>query len=203
MRILLTAFEPFLGEKINPTMKIISHFSADPLISTIVLPVSYEKAFQRLKPVLQEGSFTDVIMLGQAAGRSLVGLERFAMNWQDTEHADEDGEIRTEQVIDNVGRGSYRTIYPLRRWLNKAKNTNLPMEISHSAGAFVCNTIYFQVSQHAHQSQPSFKSLFVHVPFLPEQVANKNLNQPSLELEKMIECVEFIVNQCKADGAIK
>ena len=197
MRILLTAFEPFLGEKINPSMKMLSHFANDPEISTAILPVSYKRAFESLKPTLEEGHFTDVIMLGQAAGRSKVSMERFAMNWQDAEYADEDGEIRLEQIIETVGRGSYRTTYPLRTWLNEAQKQNHPLEISLSAGAFICNTIYYQLAHWGHQHRPGLRCMFVHVPFLPEQVVGKNPTPPSMTESEMLNSVKFILENVK------
>lgn len=216
MSIILTGFEPFLGESINPSGELIDLYSRDPKIKTFKLPVSYSRTFSPLEKYLSSFGYgrhensedvmvptaerpTDLIMLGQAGGRKSISLERFAMNWQDTEYADEDGEKRLEQVIEVTGRGSYRSSYPLRDWLQVFQSkSDVSFEISHSAGAFVCNTLSYQAAHWLHVNRWPLRWIFIHFPYLPEQVSGKNPTPPTMTLAEMKLGLDLVLEQCRS-----
>lgn len=195
MKILVTAFEPFNGETMNPTMKLLDAIPHSPVITKKILPVSYARSFPALRAELQGNSYTDVLMMGQAGGRALVSMERFALNWRDSKVADEDGELIFEKSIRPAAPMAYRSSYPLRAWLCQAEKLQLPIEISNSAGAFICNSISFELADHLQQTSQNLRWMFLHVPYLPEQLINKPEGTAGLDFQKTFSCVEFVLKQ--------
>lgn len=175
MKLLLTGFEPFLGEKINPSQKLVEAISEDPefqsWVSGLVLPVSFKKAPDLVMDAMTEGSFDAVLMLGQASGRDKISLERTAVNWVETTHADENGYRPPVGRIDSQAEQAFFSDWPLDKMKKKLEDKKIPVEISFTAGAFVCNYLYFRTSCELSLMKKS--SLFVHVPYLPEQVVGK------------------------------
>ena len=195
MRLLLTAFRPFNGEIINPTMKVMEALSSTRDFQKLILPVTYAQAFPTLQQALQSENFTDILMMGQAAGRSKVCLERVALNWRDSGVADEAGIQILESKIIEGAPPAYFTSYPLRKWFDQATKKNLPLEISNTAGAFICNSLSYELAHELQIKKSKTRWLFLHVPYLPEQVIDKPSGTPSMELEQMIECVQFVIQK--------
>lgn len=182
MKILVSGFKPFLNEKINPSEMLVSRLSsqfAD--IKTVVLPVEFEKAFLALQTEIEKKSPDFVIMLGQASGRSKICFEKVALNWNQTENTDESafkpavGEIISGQPLALMSR------FPIDRVYLNLKQTGLPVELSFSAGTFVCNNLYYKVLK----NYPQIPAVFVHVPCLPEQVQGLAEAKPSMSFDVM------------------
>jgi pyroglutamyl-peptidase len=190
-KILVTGFEPFFDEKINPSALLLEALSGDARLECQLLPVAFQRARQKVNGLIQLHRPTAVLLLGQAGGRKNVCLEKIALNFEHTNRADEDGDLPKERLIDERGPLARMTTLPLSQWLGEVGD--LPIEISFSAGVYVCNSIFYSaLSSHA-------QSLFVHVPFLPEQVLDKP-NVPSLELGKSFECVQWIIEKLCLDA---
>lgn len=190
-KILLTGFEPFLKEQINPSREIVLAF--DKKCDTLVLPVSYDRAWEILRQKLACTQYDFILMLGQAGERKAIGLERVAINLQDTETADEDGVRRIQQKIFETGPDAFLNPLPLRPWSQALQKMQLPVEISFSAGAFVCNSTYYQTFQFLKEQGIATPVLFVHVPYLPEQVVGKSEGTPSVSLETMKQTVSALI----------
>lgn len=186
--ILLTGFEPFGGENINPSNELLGFYFSVPRIQTLCLPVSYQRSFDLVLNEVEKQSFNHILMLGQAGGRKSVCLERVKLNLRDSEMADSDGCQYTGKKIDPSGADLIWSSYDLDSWVGKAKSLGLPITVSNSAGAYVCNSLSYQVGQ-----ATTVPSLFVHVPYLPLQTQNKN--EPSMELIQMKTCLDFILDQ--------
>ena len=133
-------------------------------------------------------------MLGQAGGRKAVCLERVAINWAEASAADEDGYRPPLAPLINNAPSSYIVDFFSSQWKDHLSKTG-PTEISLSAGAFVCNSIYFQaLHTFANMKMPI---LFVHLPYLPEQTKHKpEMPSMSLETQKkiLIELLQMIKN---------
>lgn len=194
-KILITGFEPFQKENINPSEKLVELYRGRAHTETLILPVSYRRSWEVLRSHLenQKHDFNFVLMLGQAGGRSAIGLEKAALNLQDAEVADEDGEIRLQQRISPMGPDAFLSPLLLRDWVHALHRKNLPVEVSLSAGAFVCNSLYYQVLEHFKSRQQALQALFVHVPFLKEQVLGKTEGKPFLKLEMMKETIDELL----------
>ncbi len=192
-KILLTGFEPFAGEKLNPAEIMLDEIHHRQVHGKILLPVSYEKSFSLLSAELSRGNYDRVVMLGLAGGRAKVGMERFLVNWADAEISDADQVLKSGVAISPNGPTAFQTELPLGGWLARARSLQLPLEISNSAGTYVCNYLAYRVAEKFWPS--GFISLFVHLPFLPEQVVSKADNPPSLSKVAMRSCLEFILDQ--------
>lgn len=206
-RFLITGFEPFGGESMNPSQVLLREFSGCGSVLTLSLPVSYERSWAELVETLKKDSgFDFLIMMGQAGGRSKICIERVALNYIDTEQKDEDGVQRLEQQIDPNGPVAYLNPLPLRRLSQQVKELGLGCEVSTSAGAFVCNHLYYRSCQWIQQQNLSIHPLFIHVPYLPQQLMGKPSHVPSMEQESqkkaLIRILETL-NQWRAEGAIK
>jgi pyroglutamyl-peptidase len=167
MKILVTGFKPFLGEALNPSEMLArnlqEHFSE---VQSLVLPVEFENAFFKLNEHLQICQYTYVILLGQASGRSKIGFEKIALNWQQTEHTDEAGyKPNTGEIL--IGEKlALMTSFNVDSALSLLKKENKPVEISFSAGTYVCNDLYYRALSQFND----LKIVFVHVPMIKEQI---------------------------------
>ena len=195
MKLLVTGFLPFHDEKINPSQMILPTLSVFPSLQTLVLPVSYSRAWPILYAELQKQSYDFVLMLGLAGGRSLISLERVALNFIDSNRADEDGEYRTEIAIDSTAAPALFTKLDLRQLVHSLGSQDSSFEISTSAGSFVCNLLYFQFLRWQVMQGNLTEGIFVHLPFLPEQIVGKEAVTPSLSFSKMSESIHQLLIQ--------
>lgn len=180
-RILVTGFRPFLGESVNPSELCLPALAKIPGVRTLVLPVEYEGAFRSLRENLESETYDGVLLLGQATGAKKIRLERVALNLMDATSADEAGIQHHETSIDPKGPTALLTDLPLREWWTALKDRHA-IEISNSAGAFVCNATYYQMLNYLRTRPVAIPMLFVHLPLLPEQLAGKEPGTPSLSL---------------------
>jgi pyroglutamyl-peptidase len=168
-KVLVSGFEPFGGDTINPTAMIVERIESllagshadrlsDPLESSrwsfddielraVVLPVSYRRAFPRLEVVLDEFSPDVVLALGQAAGRSALEFEQVAINMADAEAKDNDGLQWSRRALQNDGRDAYFSSLPIDEIVAHLKTLNVFSRVSYSAGTFVCNALFFELQQ--------------------------------------------------------
>ncbi|KHD87199.1 MAG: hypothetical protein OM95_15560 [Bdellovibrio sp. ArHS] len=186
-KILITGFRPFLGEKVNPSEILLEWLKKDfaHLTETLLLPVSFSEAPQQLQSHLQKNSYAAILMLGQAGGRSKVSLERVALNWTETEHPDEDGFKPSRGVIQQGSESALFTALPVSEWKEDLLQKNLPVEISLSAGGYVCNYTYYHTLNWLKMHDKALSACFIHVPYLKQQLADKAQTTPSMELETM------------------
>ena len=189
MKILISGFKPFLGETINPSELLIQSIKKNhPQIVTTVLPVEFQTAFTILKNKILKEQPEYVIMLGQASGRKNISLEKIALNWIQTTHPDESGFHPKKGKINAQSELALMTQFPLDEIYEKLKDQSLPIEISFSAGAYVCNDLYYKVLIEF----KNLKSVFIHVPLLPDQTKIDDL-RPVMEFEIMEKTISEIV----------
>lgn len=189
MKILISGFKPFLGESLNPSERLVQKIQKKySTLSTIVLPVEFESAFKYLKNKIQETSPDIVIMLGQAAGRKNICLEKIALNWRQSIQPDESGYIPETTFIQSDRELATMTHFPVDVVAQQLKKQGHPIEISFSAGTYVCNDLYFKTLTEF----PNIKSIFIHVPLLPEQ-QKENDDRPAMEFDLMLKVIESVL----------
>jgi len=176
--ILVCGFEPFQNQKINPSQKLIQELekakantSEFDVFTTLVLPVGFKEAPEILRNKIQEIKPSKVLMLGQAGGAAKVRLERVALNWQETSSADEFGFSPPAGKIMHSGKEAYFSVMDLPRLRGRIEALNIPVEISLSAGGFVCNRLYYEFFNQCGTLLPG---LFIHFPFLEEQLVGNS-----------------------------
>jgi pyroglutamyl-peptidase len=190
-KILITGFEAFLGETLNPSALLLHRASSFPGVDTLLLPVSFEKAFAKLQNFRQNKNYDAILMLGQAGGRAKISLERIAVNWRESSQPDNEAYLaQPGRPIDEKKDKAFFSTLPLQAMKHALESLRIPVEISFSAGAYVCNDLFFRTAE-ALQGQEVLCG-FVHVPYLPEQTENKP-GAPSLPLETMEKALEALI----------
>jgi pyroglutamyl-peptidase len=170
----ITGFLPFLGETFNPSQQLAVDLATELGASSLILPVKYADAWPILKNYLeQQKDFRFCLMLGQAGGRKKIGLERCSLNIEHAEAADEAGVVAQEKVIIRNGPEILQATLPLIDFKNQLVGQGHPVEVSHSAGTFVCNSLYYQALYWAQQNHALDRMLFVHIPHQPAQVGEQ------------------------------
>ena len=194
-RALVTAFEPFDGETINPTMRILEHLSPPTGVELerLVLPVVFGESLRLLEGALETFQPDIVLGLGQAGGRALVSLERVAVNLNDARIPDNAGQQPVDTPVVAGAPAAYFSTLPLKRTLKALLDAGIPAYVSQSAGTFVCNHVMYGLLHVLEQNYPQTRGGFVHVPFLPEQAARHSTSSlvPSLGLELLVQAAEL------------
>lgn len=171
MTVLLTGFEPFAGHPVNASwlaVQAVARAWRGSDLLTAELPVSFGRAPLVLWDRLQAVRPDVVVCVGEAAGRSHVGIERVAVNIADAELADNDGAWPVDAPVVLGGPVGYLTGLPLRACLAAAKGTGVPTEISDTAGTYVCNATFYALMD-ALTGMPGVRGGFVHLPRTPDQ----------------------------------
>jgi pyroglutamyl-peptidase len=195
-KILLTGFEPFGGEDINPSQEIVRALDGAAIdghrIVGAILPVSFAATVPMLEDLFAQHRPVLVVALGQAGGRSELSLERVAVNLIDARIADNDGlQPIDTPVIDGADR-AYFTSLPVKAIATQLHALGIPAVASLSAGSFVCNQVFFALAHLIATRTPHARGGFVHVPWLPQQAAH-HPGQPSMALQTMIDGVRAIL----------
>ncbi len=189
--ILVTGFEPFAGATLNPSGEIAKRLNLEGAI-TAVLPVTYDGATETLRELIAVHKPSIVICLGQAEGRSTISLEQVAINLDDTALADNDGVTRLAQPIVPGGPDAFFTTLPIRELANKLKKQGIAASVSLSAGAFVCNHIFYELQKSLVGS--GVRSGFIHVPLMSEQAA-EFAGKPTMPIEAQVKAIETIIRE--------
>ena len=161
MRILITAFEPFGGAETNISKSILSLLPdsiADWAIEKVCLPVSFRRAPIVLRKAIATYSPDLIIMLGQCPNGDNIRLERFAVNVMDGSKEDNDGYIPNEETIYNSQPLALQTPLPIKELVRFCTDNIQPVQVSNSAGLYVCNRVYYE-ALYLHQ-----QAIFMHVP---------------------------------------
>lgn len=192
MNILLTGFEPFGGEAINPAWEIARALDGETVgparIVARQLPCVFGQSLRVLDDALAELRPGLVLALGQAGGRSDLSLERVAINVDDARIADNAGAQPIDVPVISAGPAAYFSTLPIKAIVSGLRAAGLPASVSQSAGTFVCNHLFYGLQHRLAGS--GVRSGFLHIPYLPEQAARSS-GQPSMALASMIEGVRL------------
>ncbi|MDN3920539.1 pyroglutamyl-peptidase I [Roseateles violae] len=188
--ILLTGFEPFGGETVNPSWEVVRALDGAVIAGARVharrLPCVFGAALSELQRALDELKPELVLALGQAGGRSELSLERVAINVDDARIADNAGARPIDAAVVPGGPAAYFTTLPIKAMVAGLRAAGHPAGVSQTAGTFVCNHVFYGL-QHALRERPAVRSGFMHIPLLPEQAARLPGAPASMGLQAMIE----------------
>ncbi|MCH3904980.1 MAG: pyroglutamyl-peptidase I [Lactobacillus sp.] len=184
MKILVTGFNPFGGEKINPAIETVKRLP-DQIAGTKIIKLEVPTEFNRCAAVVKQAIIKQrpqvVLCVGQAGGRAAITPERVAININEGSIPDNAGYQPHGEPIQLAGPAAYFTQLPIEAEVAAIQAAGLPAQISNSAGTYVCNHLFYQVEYLREQEFPSLQAGFIHIPYLPEQVVNKP-SQPSMAL---------------------
>ena len=188
-KVLLTGFEPFGKASLNPSGEIVKQIS-DKNVVTAILPVAYAQSAAALLSLIEQHKPDVVISLGQAEGRTQISPERIAINLDDARLADNEGVVRSDVPIIVGGPVAYESTLPIKEFVEAMKADGIPAAVSLSAGAFLCNHIFYIAQDKFAGTQ--IRSGFVHVPLMDEQAAEFP-GLPTMPLDQMVKAVRTML----------
>lgn len=194
MKILVTGFDAFNGEKINPASLILEKLCDEidgNQIEKLLLPTAFYKVAEIIERKIEEYKPDIIISLGQAGGRSDITVERVAINIADASIVDNDGEKPIDEKIRKGGENAYFSTLPIKAIVESLREEKIPAAVSNTAGTFVCNYVMYTDLYLAEKCK-NISAGFIHVPFLPAQVLDKR-GMASMSLEDMLRAVEIII----------
>ena len=210
MKILVTGFDPFGGEKINPALETIKRLPDTILGAQIIkleIPTVVGKSLAKIKEAVEKENPDVVLSIGQAGGRSEITVERVGINIDDCRIPDNEGNQPIDEPVIKGGPAAYFVTVPIKAIVENIKAHNIPASISNTAGTFICNHVCYGVAHLAAARTAAgtpMKSGFIHIPFLPEQVIGKPALTPSMSLETIVSGITHALEAIvKHDSDIK
>jgi pyroglutamyl-peptidase len=195
MKALVTGFEPFGGDKINPSSLATDRLKkriAGVAVHTAVLPCSYAHSTGMLREAIEDVRPDIVLCVGLAGGRAELCLERVAINVQDARIRDNDGKQPIDKPVVKDGPAAHFATLPIKACVAEMRKAGLPAAVSNTAGTFVCNHIFYSLMDIAAGHPIPMRGGFLHVPYVPEQVARLG-TAPSMALDDIVQGIEIIV----------
>ena len=203
MKLLLTAFDPFGGETINPALEAVKLVS-EQLDTVTVIKLEIPTVFHKSLDILTEAIHTHqpdaVLCVGQAGGRPAITPERVAINIDDAGIPDNDGNQPIDQTIFSDGAPAYFATLPIKAMVAHIREQGIPAKISNTAGTFVCNHLMYGLLYTLDKYYPQTKGGFVHVPFIPSQLNGRPLLAMDLEdIVQGLECAILAIAENTSD----
>lgn len=188
-RILLTGFEPFGGETVNPSWEVAQALHGERIAGARVvaccLPCIFDDAVAVLAAAVARDRPRLVLALGQAGGRAELTPERVAINLDDARIADNAGRQPIDRPVVAGGPAAYFATLPVKAMVAALRDAGLPASLSHSAGTFVCNHVFYGL-MHLLRRRRAVRAGFMHLPLLPQQAAAAAAPMPSLALAQQV-----------------
>ena len=204
MKLLLTAFTPFDGEKINPALeavKLVKDRIGNLLIVKLEVPTVFGKSIDTVREAIEREKPDFVLSIGQAGGRAEITPERVAINLDDARIPDNEGNQPIDEPIFPDGENAYFSTLPVKAMVEAIRKEGLPSSLSNSAGTYVCNHLMYGILYYL-DKRPGMKAGFIHVPYIPEQTKNKK-EMPALELSEIVRGLEAAITAIAINGTNK
>ena len=186
-KLLITGFEPFGGESINPSweaVKLLPDKLADLELTKLSLPVTFADAAQAVEATAANLLPDVILCIGQAGGRPDLTVERVGINCDDARIPDNEGNSHVDAKIFADGDDAYLLTLPIKAMVKEINAAGVPASVSNTAGTFVCNHVAYGVAYLAKKYYPGLKTGFMHIPFLPHQAAGR-YNTPSMSIDSL------------------
>ncbi|HEY9181379.1 MAG TPA: pyroglutamyl-peptidase I [Candidatus Baltobacteraceae bacterium] len=196
--VLITGFEPFGGEKVNPSelaaRSLEGRIIAGRPMAVRVLPVETRNIAERLQRAVSEESPDIVICMGQAGGRTAIAMERVAVNVLDFTQPDNVGVMRKNDAIVRGGPDARLSPMPFAEIVQAWTDNGIPGYVSNSAGTYICNQALYEILGIAETATPPIVAGFVHLPYLPAQAAVLGADgTPSMAFEIVKRAMEIVI----------
>lgn len=200
MKILVTGFDPFGGEKINPAIESVKKLPdtiAGAEIIKLEIPTVIGKSVDKIRDKIEEVHPDVVLSIGQAGGRPDITVERVGINCDDCRIKDNEGNQPIDEKVAEDGPAAYFSTLPIKAMVKNIQDGGVPASVSNTAGTFICNHVLYGVAYIQATKHNEMRTGFIHIPFLPEQVVDKK-NMPSMALDTIVKgltlAIEAIVN---------
>ncbi|NWK69253.1 pyroglutamyl-peptidase I [Bacillus paramycoides] len=194
--VLLTGFDPFGGESINPAWEVAKSLHEKTIgeykVISKQVPTVFHTSIQVLKAYIEELTPEIIICIGQAGGRADITIERVAINVDDARIADNEGNRPVDIPVVEEGPIAYWSTLPMKAIVKRLREEGIPTSVSQTAGTFVCNHLFYGLMHELEKHDKKIKGGFVHIPFLPEQASNYP-GQPSMSLSTIRKGIQLAV----------
>lgn len=188
MKVLVTGFDPFGGEDINPAteaVKLLPKEIKGAKIVTVQIPTVFKKSINELFDAIKKEDPDITICIGQAGGRFQITPERVAINIDDARIKDNEGNQPIDTAIFEDGAPAYFSTLPIKAMVQAMKNAGIPAAVSNTAGTFVCNHLMYGALYYADRYKKDMKAGFIHIPYLTQQVVDKP-NTPGMSVQDIV-----------------
>ena len=185
--VLVTGFDCFGGETMNPSWEICKRLPreiAGMRVETCLVPCEFRRAIEVVAEAIGRHHPSIVLSVGQAGGRSRLGVERVAINLDDARIPDNSGAQPVDEAIAANGPPAYFATVPVKAMARAIRAAGIPAEVSYSAGTYVCNHVMYGVLHFIAASGAKARAGFIHVPYAESQVLDKR-GVPAMSLESM------------------
>jgi pyroglutamyl-peptidase len=195
MKALVTGFEPFAGEVVNPSQAALRRLPPrlpGVQIEVCELPAVFGRSLALLEAAIRDTAPDIVLCLGEAGGRAELSLERVAINVEDARIPDNAGAQPVDRPVAAAGPAAYFATLPLKAAAAALREAGLPAAVSNTAGTFVCNHVFYGLMHLAASRRLALRGGFMHLPYLPEQ-AVRWPGAPSMALAEIVRGVEIVL----------
>ena len=195
MKVLITGFDPFGGESINPALEAVKKLPdtiAGAEVIKLEIPTVFRKSLEKIEENIKKHNPDIVISIGQAGGRFGITPERVAINIDDARIPDNETNQPIDLPIIEDGETAYFTTLPIKSMIEEMKNGGIPCSVSNTAGTFVCNHVMYGILYMASKKYPNIRGGFIHVPYIPSQVLDKP-NMPSMSIDDITKGLELCI----------
>lgn len=197
-RILLTGFEPFDRDCINPSWEVAQALHGEVIahaqVWAVQLPCVFGEAIRVLEEALTEHEPVLVISLGLAGGRMDITPERVAINVDDARIPDNAGRQPVDTAVVDGAPAAYFSTLPIKAMVRHMRDQGVPATVSNTAGTFVCNHVFYALMHRlTHHVDPGTRGGFIHLPALPEQAARQP-GIPSMTLETQLQGMRIAIH---------
>ena len=196
MKILLTAFDPFGGENINPALeavKLVPEKIGDIEIVKLTVPTVFHKSISVVADAIEKNLPDAVLCIGQAGGRAELTPERVAIILDDARIPDNEGNQPVDCPVFADGAPAYFSTLPIKAMTRAIREVGIPASVSNTAGTFVCNHLMYGLLYTLDKHYPAVRGGFMHVPFVPDQVARRGSPAPSMSVRDIAAGIEAAI----------
>lgn len=201
--ILLTGFEPFGGETVNPSWEAVRRLDGwecrGHRVAARLMPCVFGAALDTLERAVAETDPVALLAVGQAQSRAELSLERVAVNLDDARIPDNAGNRPVDVPVVAGGPTAYFASLPIKAIATALRSAGIPAGLSHSAGSFVCNHLFYGACHLRAVRRPDLRVGFLHIPLAPEQ-AVRHPGAPSMAVGQVTAGLRIAVEIILATG---
>ena len=198
MKVLITGFDPFGGESVNPALEAVKQLPdtiAGAEVIKLEIPTVFRKSLQKIEENIFKHNHDIVISIGQAGGRFDVTPERVAINIDDARIEDNEKNQPIDITIFEDGQPAYFSNLPIKAMVKEMRENGIPASVSNTAGTFVCNHVMYGILYMIDKKYPNIKGGFIHIPYMTSQVIDKK-NTPFMSLDEIVRGLELSIEAC-------
>ncbi len=196
MKAIITGFDPFGGESVNPAfeaVKLLPDSIEGCEIIKLEIPTVFYKSVEKLSEHVRKEKPDFVICIGQAGGRFNITPEAVAINKNEARIPDNEGNKPSDEVIRQDGKNAYFASIPNKAIIKALHEGSVPAQMSFTAGTYVCNHLFYGLMYLIEKEFPNMRGGFIHVPFSSSQAVSKK-NTPHMKLEEIARGLELAIS---------